>query len=86
MTGRGALSGRRVLELADESGVYCGKLLADMGADVIKIEAPGGDPPEQGGFAQPRDVTAVDIRLADDAHPETCIDKHLPNHRNPDER
>jgi benzylsuccinate CoA-transferase BbsE subunit len=40
----GALAGRRVLELADETGVYCGKLLADMGADVIKIERPGGDP------------------------------------------
>ena len=40
---RSALSGRRVLELADESGTYCGKLLADMGADVIKIEPPGGD-------------------------------------------
>ena len=38
-----ALGGRRVLELADEKGVYCGKLLADMGADVIKIEQPGGD-------------------------------------------
>jgi crotonobetainyl-CoA:carnitine CoA-transferase CaiB-like acyl-CoA transferase len=41
--GPGALGPRRVLELADESGVYCGKLLADMGADVIKIERPGGD-------------------------------------------
>jgi benzylsuccinate CoA-transferase BbsE subunit len=38
-----ALAGRRVLELADESGSYCGKLLADMGADVIKVERPGGD-------------------------------------------
>jgi crotonobetainyl-CoA:carnitine CoA-transferase CaiB-like acyl-CoA transferase len=43
MTAAGALSGRRVLELADEQGVYCGKLFADMGADVIKIERPGGD-------------------------------------------
>jgi crotonobetainyl-CoA:carnitine CoA-transferase CaiB-like acyl-CoA transferase len=40
---RGALSGRRILELADEKGVYCGKLFADMGAEVIKIERPGGD-------------------------------------------
>lgn len=40
---RAALGGRRVVELADDSGVYCGKLLADMGADVIKIERPGGD-------------------------------------------
>lgn len=39
----GALAGRRVLEIADASGVYCGKLLADMGADVVKIERPRGD-------------------------------------------
>jgi crotonobetainyl-CoA:carnitine CoA-transferase CaiB-like acyl-CoA transferase len=39
-----ALTDLRILDLADESGAYCGKLLADMGADVIKIEPPGGDP------------------------------------------
>lgn len=38
-----ALAGRRVLELADHTGAYCGKLMADMGADVIKIEPPGGE-------------------------------------------
>jgi crotonobetainyl-CoA:carnitine CoA-transferase CaiB-like acyl-CoA transferase len=38
----GALDGVRVLDLADESGALCGKLLADMGADVIKVEPPGG--------------------------------------------
>lgn len=38
-----ALGGRRVLELAGD-GAYCGKLFADLGADVLRIEPPGGDP------------------------------------------
>jgi crotonobetainyl-CoA:carnitine CoA-transferase CaiB-like acyl-CoA transferase len=40
----GPLSGLRVLELADETGQFCGKLLGDLGADVVKIEPPGGEP------------------------------------------
>ncbi|MSQ28103.1 MAG: CoA transferase [Dehalococcoidia bacterium] len=39
----GALAGLRVLELANESGQYAGRLLADMGADVVKVEPPGGE-------------------------------------------
>ena len=37
------LSGLRVLDLTDESGWLAGKILGDLGADVIKIEPPGGD-------------------------------------------
>ena len=39
----GPLSGLRVLELADEKGQFCGKLMADLGAEVIKIEPTGGE-------------------------------------------
>ncbi len=38
-----ALSGLRILDLSDYRGQLCGRLLADMGADVIKVEPPGGD-------------------------------------------
>ena len=39
--GDGALSGYRVLDLADEKGMLCSRLLADMGADVTRVEKPG---------------------------------------------
>ena len=40
-----ALTGIRIVELAESvAGEYCGKLLADFGAEVIKIERPGGSP------------------------------------------
>ena len=38
------LSCYRVLDLTNEKGFMCGKALGDLGADVIKIEKPGGDP------------------------------------------
>ena len=41
------LQGVRVLELSHERIAFAGKLLADMGADVILIEPPGGDPARQ---------------------------------------
>jgi len=39
----GLLNSYRVLDLSNEKGLLCGKILGDFGADVIKIEPPGGD-------------------------------------------
>lgn len=56
----GALSDLRVLELGTLiAGPFCGQLLGDMGAEVIKIEAPGqGDPMRHWG-PQPRGKPSV---------------------------
>lgn len=55
-----ALSGVKVLDLSDEiAGSYCAKLMADFGADVIKIEEPGGNKMRKAGPF-----------LDDDPHPE----------------
>ncbi len=37
------LDGVRVLDLAEEPGCLAGKILAELGADVVKVEPPGGD-------------------------------------------
>lgn len=56
MTNEGALKGLRVIELGQLiAGPFCGQLLGDMGADVIKVEPPaadgkrGGDPMREWG-------------------------------------
>lgn len=38
------LKGYRALDLTGLSGQLCGRMLADLGMEVIKIEPPGGDP------------------------------------------
>ena len=58
----GFLSPYRVLDLADEKGVFCTKLLADYGADVIRVEPSGEDPGRSRGPF-----------LHDLPHPETSL-------------
>jgi crotonobetainyl-CoA:carnitine CoA-transferase CaiB-like acyl-CoA transferase len=49
-----ALGDFTVVDLTLERGWLCGRLLADLGARVIKIEPPGGDPGRRKGlFADP---------------------------------
>ncbi|MFQ5898653.1 MAG: CaiB/BaiF CoA transferase family protein [Candidatus Methylomirabilia bacterium] len=40
----GPLAPYRVLDLTDDQGSLCGKILADLGADVVKVEPPEGSP------------------------------------------
>jgi len=44
------LEGFRILDCSAESGFLAGKILGDMGADVVKLEAPGGDPARRGPY------------------------------------
>jgi benzylsuccinate CoA-transferase BbsE subunit len=43
------LNGCRALDLTNQNGFLCGKILADLGAEVIKVEKPGGDPSRRTG-------------------------------------
>jgi benzylsuccinate CoA-transferase BbsE subunit len=55
VAGSAALDGLRILDLTDLRGALAGRLLADLGADVIKVEPPGGDPTRDlGPFADDR--------------------------------
>jgi crotonobetainyl-CoA:carnitine CoA-transferase CaiB-like acyl-CoA transferase len=49
MTDARVLAPYRVLDLTDENGWLCGRILGDLGADVIKVEPPTGDPARRKG-------------------------------------
>ncbi len=38
------LTGVRVIDTTDDRGALCARILADLGADVVKVEPPGGSP------------------------------------------
>lgn len=58
----GPLTDLKVLGLAEPIGVYCGKLVADLGADVVRIEPPGGDP-----------ISHISLFYDDDPDPEKSL-------------
>ncbi len=43
-TGENLIPPYRILDLTDRRAAFCGRLLADYGADVVKVEPPYGDP------------------------------------------
>jgi alpha-methylacyl-CoA racemase len=62
----GPLQGTRVVELAGIGpGPFCAMLLADLGAEVLAVDRPGGDPAWPALFARGRRRVAVDLK-----HPE----------------
>jgi crotonobetainyl-CoA:carnitine CoA-transferase CaiB-like acyl-CoA transferase len=58
------LSGVRVIEIGRfAAGPACATVLADWGADVVKIEPPGGDPARGRGLIEQQDVPVVNPRF-----------------------
>ena len=49
------LDGYRALDLTDLKGQLCGRLLADLGMDVIKVEPPEGDSVRNYGVSRLRE-------------------------------
>ena len=84
MTGNGPLAGLDVVEMTvHRAGPFCGALLADLGAEVVKIERPGaGDPARVQGpgpenrsgyfMANNRNKKSVTIDLKTDAGTEAA--------------
>ncbi|MBV8086656.1 MAG: CoA transferase [Chloroflexi bacterium] len=62
---RGPLGGFSALDLTDLKGQFAGKVLADLGADVIKVEPPDGDPVRRlGPFKDDLPALETSLRFA----------------------
>jgi benzylsuccinate CoA-transferase BbsE subunit len=87
MKRQGALSDYRVLDLTDEKALLCGRFLADMGAEVIRIEKPGTPPTFSWENLGKRFITldlelkagrALFTKLVEEA--DALIESHPPGH------
>ncbi len=64
----GVLTGVRIIEIAGIGpGPFCGMMLADHGAEVIRVDRIGGDPLSANPLARSRKSIAVDIRKPEGA-------------------
>jgi benzylsuccinate CoA-transferase BbsE subunit len=80
-----ALEGLRVVEFTDELGSYCGRLLADLGAEVIKVEPPNGGverrtPPFLKGF-DPGPDTSLAFWVHNTSKKSVVLDLDAPDGR-----
>jgi crotonobetainyl-CoA:carnitine CoA-transferase CaiB-like acyl-CoA transferase len=76
---KGPLAGIRVVELATVlAGPGSGKYFADFGADVIKVEAPGGDPARRMGWKDPNDADSYFWKLINRGKRVVALDLKSP--------
>ena len=68
------LSCYRILDLTDDKAFICGRALSDFGAEVIKIEKPGGDP----GHPAPTKADAVAAPSVRRPAPADCWRRRSP--------
>jgi len=70
----GPLRGIRIVEFAGIGpGPYCGMLLADMGAEIVRIDRPSAPPPPKGAVTQ-RGRSTLRLDLKDPASRGLCLD------------
>lgn len=78
----GPLSAVRVLDLTDQRGIYAAKLLADLGADVVRPEPPEGDPLRRRGPHHASNGESLWYAFFASSRRFVTIDLHSPEDRN----